>query len=365
MAAPNLFGKLVGTAFQAVGGAANVVGKAASAVGSAAKTAGKKFANGDPDAVSRRETVERRQLDASAVADVPNVEPNSEPSVESNEVGFFERVAEAAEKLNPFAKPDDGLSDEDRAFLELLDLDALDEKDDEPDDQKCGFFNVAQFFKKRSEDDAALADPDYEAKKAAAAVPRRANLFRIRDLFIFDTFLTKAKKVYLYKSIKRVVLRLNVLMPPAPLPLRVLNSALDYSLSWEEGSMLWPKLFGSSPKRAAKQGFLYGAILGLPANKVPHFQIWIEMKNEDGETLIMTCDDKWISNLALKKFLTAVEKSGARPEIWRTHWFTGKLRELRPRKLSRVRFTLRFSQKFGIFLLIYFLVAALVGLCLK
>lgn len=258
------------------------------------------------------------------------------------------------------------MSDEDRAFLELLDLDALDEKDDEPDDQKLGFFNVAQFFKKRFEDDAvALADPDYEAKKAAAAVPRRANLFRIRDLFIFDTFFTKAKKLYLYKSIKRVVLRSNVLMPPAPLPLRVLNSALDYSLSWEEGSMLWPKLFGSSPKRAAKQGFLYGAILGLPANKVPHFQIWIEMRNEDGETLMMTCGDKWISNLALKKFLTAVEKSGARPEIWRAGRFTGKLRELRPRKLSRVRFTLRFSQKFGIFLLIYFLVAALVGLCLK
>ncbi|MBQ7813518.1 MAG: hypothetical protein IJ387_03375, partial [Thermoguttaceae bacterium] len=239
-------------------------------------------------------------------------------------------------------------------------------KDDEPDDQKCGFFNVAQFFKKRSENDAvALADPDYEAKKAAAAVPRRANLFRIRNLFIFDTFLTKAKKVYLYKSIKRVVLRSNVLMPPLPLPLRVLNSAIDYSLSWEEGSMLWPKLFGSSPKRAAKQGFLYGAILGLPANKVPHFQIWIETKNEDSETLMMTCDDKWISNLALKKFLTAVEKSGARPEIWRAGRFTGKLRELRPRKLSRVRFTLRFSQKIGIFLLIYFLIAAIVGLCLN
>lgn len=257
------------------------------------------------------------------------------------------------------------MSDEDRAFLELLDLDALDEKDDEPNDQKCGFFNVAQFFKKRSEDDAALADPDYEAKKAAAAVPRRANLFRIRDLFIFDTFFTKAKKVYLYKSIKRVVLRANVLMPPLPLPLRVLNSAIERSLDWEFAERFGPRLFNLSPRKAARYGFLVGAIQGLDGSKVPHFQIWIEMNNEDGETLIMTRGDKWISNLALKKFLTAVEKSGARPEIWRAGRFTGKLRELRPRKLSRVRFTLRFSQKFGIFLLIYFLVAALVGLCLK
>ncbi|MBQ9128412.1 MAG: hypothetical protein IJY15_11730, partial [Thermoguttaceae bacterium] len=325
MSVQNLFGKIAGAALQAVGGAANVVGKAASAVGSVSNAVGEKLAKANVPA----ENVDAPpRLDAPAVS---NVEPNPKPNVESNEPSFLERVAEAAEKLNPFAQ-DDGLSDEDRAFLELLDLDALDEKDDEPDDQKCGFFNVAQFFKKRSEDDAvALADPDYEAKKAAAAVPRRANLFRIRDLFIFDTFLTKAKKVYLYKSIKRVVLRSNVLMPPAPLPLRVLNSAIERSLDWETGSILWPKLFGSSPKRAAKQGFLYGAILGLPANKVPHFQIWIEMKNEDGETLIMTCDDKWISNLALKKFLTAVEESGARPEIWRAGRFTGKLRKLRPR----------------------------------
>ncbi len=334
MSVQNLFGKIAGAALQAVGGAANVVGKAASAVGSISNAVGEKLAKTN---VPDKNVDAPPRLDAPAVS---NVEPNPKPNVESNEPSFLERVAEAAEKLTPFAKPDDGLSDEDRAFLELLDLDALDDKDDEPNDQKCGFFNVAQFFKTRSEDDAdALADPDYEAKKAAAAVPRRANLFRIRDLFIFDTFFTKAKKVYLYKSIKRVVLRLNVLMPPAPLPFRVLNSALDRSLTWETCSILWPKLFGSSPKRAAKQGFLYGAILGLPANKVPHFQIWIEMNNEDGETLIMTCDDKWISNLALKKFLTAVEKSGARPEIWRTHWFTGKLRELRPRKLSRVRFT--------------------------
>ena len=359
MSVQNLFGKIAGAALQVVGGAANVVGKAASAVGSVSNAVGEKLAKNNAPA---------EKVDAPPLLEAPvvsNVEPNPQPSADPDEPSFLERVAEAAEKLNPFAQ-DDGLSDEDRAFLELLDLDALDEKDDEPDDQKFGFFNVAQFFKKRSENDyKLLSDPDYEAKKAAAAVPRRANLFRIRDLFIFDTFLTKAKKVYLYKSIKRVVLRSNVLMPPAPLPLRVLNSAIDYSLSWAEGSMLWPKLFGSSPKRAAKQGFLYGAILGLPANKVPHFQIWIEMKNEDGETLIMTCDDKWISNLALKKFLTAVEESGARPEIWRAGRFTGKLRELRPRKLSRVRFTLRFSQKIGIFLLIYFLIAALVGLCLK
>ncbi|MBQ6828793.1 MAG: hypothetical protein IJO46_12340, partial [Thermoguttaceae bacterium] len=284
MSVQNLFGKIAGAALQAVGGAANIVGKAASAVGSVSNAVGEKLAKNNAPA----EKVDAPPLlDAPAGSNVePNPEPNPEPSAESDAPSFLERVAEAAEKLNPFAKPDDGLSDEDRAFLELLDLDALDEKDDEPDDQKFGFFNVAQFFKKRSENDVApLSDPDYEAKKAAAAVPRRANLFRIRDLFIFDTFLTKAKKVYLYKSIKCVVLRLNILMPPAPLPLRVLNSALDYSLSWEEGSMLWPKLFGSSPKRAAKQGFLYGAILGLPANKVPHFQIWIEMKNEDGETL--------------------------------------------------------------------------------
>ncbi|MBR5243320.1 MAG: hypothetical protein IKW13_03725 [Thermoguttaceae bacterium] len=350
MTVKNLFGKIAGSALQAVGNVANVVGKTASA-------AGKKLAKSDV-------------LDVPAaqppLLDVPNVAPDSKSNAESNEGGFLERVAEAAEQLNPFAKPDDGLSDEDRAFLELLDLDALDEKDDEPDDARFGFFNVAQFFKKRSEDDAdALSDPDYEAKKAAAAVPRRANLFRIRDLFIFDTFLTKAKKVYLYKSIKRVVLRSNVLMPPAPLPLRVLNSAIERSLDWETCSILWPKLFGSSPKRAAKQGFLYGAILGLPANKVPHFQIWIEMNNEDGETLMMTCDDKWISNLALKKFLTAVEQSGARPEIWRAGRFTGKLRQLRAPQLSRVRFTLRFSQKIGIFLLIYCLIAAIVDLCLN
>ncbi len=359
MSVQNLFGKIAGAALQAVGGAANIVGKAASAVGSVSNAVGKKLAKTN---VPDKNDDEPPLLDAPAVS---NVEPNPEPSAESNEVGFLKRVAEAAEKLNPFAQ-DDGLSDEDRAFLELLDLDALDEKDDEPDDQKCGFFNVAQFFKKRFEDDAvALADPDYEAKKAAAAVPRRANLFRIRDLFIFDTFFTKAKKVYLYKSIKRVVLRLNVLMPPAPLPLRVLNSAIERSLDWEFAERFGPRLFNLSPRKAARYGFLVGAIQGLDGSKVPHFQIWIEMNNEDGETLIMTCDDKWISNLALKKFLTAVEKSGARPEIWRTHWFTGKLRELRPRKLSRVRFTLRFSQKFGIFLLIYFLIAALVGLCLN
>ncbi|MBR2003895.1 MAG: hypothetical protein IJ991_06910 [Thermoguttaceae bacterium] len=294
-----------------------------------------------------------------------NLEPNPKPSAAPDEPSFLERVAEAAEKLNPFAQ-DDGLSDEDRAFLELLDLDALDEKDDESDDQKYGFFNVAQFFKKRSENDyELLSDPDYEAKKAAAAIPRRANLFRIRDLFIFDTFLTKAKKVYLYKSIKRVVLRSNVLMPPAPLPLRVLNSAIERSLDWEFAERFGPRLFILSPRKAARYGFLVGAIQGLDGSKVPHFQIWIEMNNEDGETLMMTCDDKWISNLALKKFLTAVEKSGARPEIWRASRFTGKLRELRPRKLSRVRFTLRFSQKIGIFLLIYFLIAAIVGLCLN
>ncbi|MBR4104014.1 MAG: hypothetical protein IKK39_08130 [Thermoguttaceae bacterium] len=294
-----------------------------------------------------------------------NLEPNPKPSAAPDEPSFLERVAEAAEKLNPFAQ-DDGLSDEDRAFLELLDLDALDEKDDESDDQKYGFFNVAQFFKKRSENDyELLSDPDYEAKKAAAAIPRRANLFRIRDLFIFDTFLTKAKKVYLYKSIKRVVLRSNVLMPPAPLPLRVLNSAIERSLDWEFAERFGPRLFNLSPRKAARYGFLVGAIQGLDGSKVPHFQIWIEMNNEDGETLMMTCDDKWISNLALKKFLTAVEKSGARPEIWRASRFTGKLRELRPRKLSRVRFTLRFSQKIGIFLLIYFLIAAIVGLCLN
>lgn len=345
---------------QAVGGAANVVGKAASAVGSVSNAVGEKLAKTNAPAES---------IDAPPLLDAPavsNLEPNPESSADPNEPSFLERVAEAAEKLNPFAKPDDGLSDEDRAFLELLDLDALDEKDDEPDDAKVGIFNVAQFFKKRSEDDAdALADPDYEAKKAAAAVPRRANLFRIRDLFIFDTFLTKAKKVYLYKSIKRVVLRSNVLMPPAPLPLRVLNSALDRSLDWEFAERFGPRLFNLSPRKAARYGFLVGAIQGLDGSKVPHFQIWIEMKNEDGETLIMTCDDKWISNLALKKFLTAVEKSGARPEIWRAGRFTGKLRQLRARKLSRVRFTLRFTQKLGIFLLVYFLIAALVGLCLN
>jgi hypothetical protein len=139
---------------------------------------------------SRLETVERRQLDASAVADVPNVEPNSEPNVESNKVFFFERVAEAAEKLNPFAKPDDGLSDEDRAFLELLDLD---EKADEPHAPKFGFFNVAQFFKSRSENDRELlSDPDYEAKKRP------------------------------------------------PLPLRVLNSAIERSLDWEFAERFGP-----------------------------------------------------------------------------------------------------------------------------
>lgn len=273
---------------------------------------------------------------------------------EPEQDGFFARVAEAAEKLNPF---DDGLSDEDRAFLELLDLDALDDKDDEPDDEKFGFFNVAKFFKPRPQNDyELLADPDYEAKKAAAAVPRRANLFRISDFFIFDSFLTKKKKIYLYKSIRRVVLRSRVMTPPQPLPFRLLNSCLEYD--WH----IW--LYGvknQAAKRFIRFNFMSSALL---PNEVPHYQIWIETKNEDGETLLMSCEDKFISNMTVKKFLTAVEKSGARPEIWRTTWFTGRLRQLRPRKISRVRFTLRFSQKIGIFLSIYFLIAAILGLCL-
>lgn len=272
MADKKLFGKIAGTAFQAVGTAANVAGKAASAVGNVANAVGEKLTKTDAN-----ETPE---------------ESESVPALASDE-----------------------LSDEERAFLETLELEA------DCRDEKSGKFDwgkIAEIFKSRQK-----AEP-VEPAPEAPELPKEERVWGLRDVSFFQTYMTKKKQAIFYKDLRRLHLKV---VYKTPRELGAVGRALDFTLGVAgEGALVGSLLGGPSGMATGlKAGAAFGAVSvaagATPEQKTksgPYHQIWLEA---DGltEPLLLTEDWSkiWANAMVLAPMLDALKKCGVKPELWR------------------------------------------------
>ncbi len=262
-----IFGKLAGSAFQAVGTAASAVGKAASAVG-------EKLAKSD--------------------ADESSAEKSETPELES-----------------------DDLTDEDRAFLEALGLEA------DCRDEKSGKFHwgkIAEIFKSRQK-----AEPVEPAPKVPE-LPQEARVWGARDVSFFQTYMTKKKQVVFYKDLRRLHLKV---VRREPQELGAVGRAVVFALGVaSSGASVvaqtgdWDD-FSKGAKTGAALGFIDAvAEAGAKSEREPKleevYQIWLEA---DGlpEPLLLTEDRSklWANAMILAPTLDALKKSGVKPELWR------------------------------------------------
>lgn len=282
-----LFGKIAGTAFQAVGTAANVVGGAANLVGTAASVAGKAVSAVGSAANAVGEKFAKTDGDKA-----PTEENEDIPTLASDE-----------------------LSDEDRAFLETLGLEAdcRDEKG-----EKFNWNKIAEFFKARQK-----AEP-IEPAPEAPELPKEERVWGLRDVSFFQTYMTKKKTVVFYKDLRCLHLKTVYITPK---DLGFVGRALDFTLGCaEEGAMVGAFFDGfEGMSNGLKAGAAFGAVSVAagatppPKSKPePIYEIWLEA-NGLLEPLLLTRDGSklWANAMVLGPTLDALKKCGVKPELWR------------------------------------------------